>query len=71
MSSSAARVRDIDRMAGELGCSTELADAQEWAAFQASLPANAAEEAEGIEEAGEWALPTLRRPPGPGRPIPK
>jgi predicted Zn-dependent protease len=47
---SAARVRDVEAAARELGCSTELADASNWTAFQASLPANESDETTTIEE---------------------
>jgi predicted Zn-dependent protease len=38
----AARVADVQALAAELGCETELGDSSEWRAFQASLPADPA-----------------------------
>lgn len=49
---SAARVRDIQAKAREIGCSTELGDPSRWRAFQASLPPveDAVEPVEGTVE---------------------
>lgn len=49
---SASRVREVRRLARELGCSTEEQSPERWRAFQASLPPVAEEEPEESEASG-------------------
>ena len=42
---SPSRVRDVKRLAQEMGCSTELGDQSAWRAFQASIPPSAVDSA--------------------------